>query len=302
VAFSLASDTQPLWINYTGCDSLFAAAADASTVYFAGHERWSQNPSGCDSQGPGAIPAPGMEGLSPADGSLTSNPTRDRGLGADDMLITTAGLWIASDNDENSNKCGGVGEHAGICLLPYLNPVATSPVMAGTTAVAHSVSCAEPHQPTVAGQPSVTTSYTWRADGTAVGHEASYVIPASAYRESLVCQASLQRAGGPVSTAASTAATVAVGPALTATKAPSLARAPKVGHTDRVHRGTWSPRARAYAFQWYIAGRAGRGATAPDYKAPPRAAGKLLRCRVTAGLAGYRSASRLTAAHKVAKK
>ena len=36
------------WINYTGCDSLFSAAADASTAYFGGHERWSENSYGCD--------------------------------------------------------------------------------------------------------------------------------------------------------------------------------------------------------------------------------------------------------------
>ncbi len=108
-----------LWINYTGCDSLYSVAADASTAYFGGHERWSQNPNGCDSAGPGAISAPGMEGLSPATGALTFNPTRARGLGADDMLITNAGLWIASDNLDNSQTCGGVNGLAGICLLPY---------------------------------------------------------------------------------------------------------------------------------------------------------------------------------------
>jgi hypothetical protein len=107
------------WINYTGCDSMYSAAADASTAYFGGHERWSQNPNGCDGQGPGAIVAPGMEGLDPATGLLTFNPTRDRGQGADDMLVTSAGLWIASDNDNGSAQCGGVGGHAGICLLPY---------------------------------------------------------------------------------------------------------------------------------------------------------------------------------------
>jgi hypothetical protein len=107
------------WINYTGCDSMFSAAADASTAYFGGHERWSSNPDGCDSQGPGAIVAPGMEGLSPATGALTFNPTRGRGIGADDMLITSAGLWIASDNAQNTDMCGGKFKHAGICLLPY---------------------------------------------------------------------------------------------------------------------------------------------------------------------------------------
>lgn len=107
------------WINYTGCDSLYSAAADASTAYFGGHERWSMNPLGCDFQGPGAIVAPGMEGLSSTTGALTFNPTRGRGEGADDMLITSAGLWIASDNAQNTDMCGGKFGHAGICLLPY---------------------------------------------------------------------------------------------------------------------------------------------------------------------------------------
>jgi hypothetical protein len=105
------------WINITGCDSLYTAAADTSTAYFGGHERWSQNPDSCDSAGPGAISAPGMEGLSPNTGLLTFNPTRSRGLGADDMLITGAGLWVASDN-YSSGDCGGVSGHSGICFFP----------------------------------------------------------------------------------------------------------------------------------------------------------------------------------------
>jgi hypothetical protein len=107
------------WINYPGCDSLFAAAADSTTAYFAGHERWASNPNGCDAAGPGAIAAPGIEGLNPATGVLTYNPTRGRGLGADDMLVTSAGLWIASDNFDNTNMCGGLNNRAGLCLLPY---------------------------------------------------------------------------------------------------------------------------------------------------------------------------------------
>jgi hypothetical protein len=114
------------WINYTGCDSLYSTAADSNAAYFGGHERWSMNPQGCDALGPGAYPAPGMEGLDPANGALYINSagtagyyTRARGLGADDMEVTSAGLWIASDNLNSSAQCGGVGGHAGICLLPY---------------------------------------------------------------------------------------------------------------------------------------------------------------------------------------
>jgi hypothetical protein len=108
-----------LWINYTGCDSLYSTAADTSTAYFGGHERWADNPNNCDAAGPGAVSAPGMVGLSPATGAIVFNPTRDRGLGADDMLLTSAGLWIASDNLDGSNKCAGVSGLAGICFLPY---------------------------------------------------------------------------------------------------------------------------------------------------------------------------------------
>ena len=108
-----------LWVNYPGCDSLFATAADSSTAYFGGHERWASNPNGCDFAGPGAVSAPGMVGLSPTTGAITFNPTRDRGLGADDMEVTSAGLWIASDNFDGSSRCAGVYGFAGICYLPY---------------------------------------------------------------------------------------------------------------------------------------------------------------------------------------
>jgi hypothetical protein len=67
-----------------------------------------------------------MEGLDPANGHLYVNSagtagyySRARGVGADDMEITGAGLWIASDNLNNANQCGGVFGHAGICFLPY---------------------------------------------------------------------------------------------------------------------------------------------------------------------------------------
>jgi hypothetical protein len=116
------------WANYTGCDSLYSAAADSSAVYVGGHERWAHNANGCNHAGSGAITAQGMGGFTPgaSGGTLllnfngtTGRYTRARGLGADDMLLTSAGLWIASDNLGNANQCGGVNNHAGICFLPY---------------------------------------------------------------------------------------------------------------------------------------------------------------------------------------
>jgi hypothetical protein len=114
------------WINYTGCDSLFAAAADGAAVYIGGHERYASNPNGCDFLGSGGYNAPGLAGLDPASGNLMLSAdgtaglySRGRGLGADDMLITAAGLWIASDNYQGTQMCGAANGLAGLCLLPY---------------------------------------------------------------------------------------------------------------------------------------------------------------------------------------
>jgi hypothetical protein len=114
------------WINYTGCYTLLSVAADSSAVYIGGHELYGNNPNGCKNAGPGSYPAPGMGGIDPATGSLLLNSggtaglySRSRGLGADDMLVTSAGLWIASDNMDNSDQCGATSGLAGICFLPY---------------------------------------------------------------------------------------------------------------------------------------------------------------------------------------
>ena len=67
-----------------------------------------------------------MGGFRPRNGSLITNASgtaglysRSRGYGADDLLVTGAGLWIASDNFDGGTSCGGSIGHAGICFLPY---------------------------------------------------------------------------------------------------------------------------------------------------------------------------------------
>ena len=116
------------WIAYDGCDSLYSAAADDSAVYVSGHNRWFNNANQCNKAGPGAIPAPGLAGLTPgsAGGSLILNSggtaglySRSRGHGSDDMVITSAGMWIASDNFGGGTSCGGQAGFSGLCFLPY---------------------------------------------------------------------------------------------------------------------------------------------------------------------------------------
>ena len=104
------------------------SAADTSAVYVGGDERWADNASGCNHPGTGSVPAQGMGGFTPGPtgGALLENTggtaglySRARGEGADDMLLTSTGLWIASDNLGGSASCGGVSGHAGLCFLQY---------------------------------------------------------------------------------------------------------------------------------------------------------------------------------------
>jgi hypothetical protein len=112
------------WIEYSGCDSYFSVAADDGAVYAAGHPRWAQNQNGCNKAGPGAIADQGLQGLSPAAGTVLPNSQGNpryhmSRANADSMLITSAGLWIASTNRFGSQVCDGVSGHSGICFLPY---------------------------------------------------------------------------------------------------------------------------------------------------------------------------------------
>ncbi len=121
VAYSSTPTTQSSfrWQNKTGCDSLYSVVADDANVYVGGHMRWLNNPNGCNAAGPGAVARSGLGSIDPTTGQVTAwNPTRSRGHGAYGETLTSAGLWVASDNFDNSNSCGG-SYHPGICFLPY---------------------------------------------------------------------------------------------------------------------------------------------------------------------------------------
>ena len=125
LAFSANETSEnPAWTNPTGCDSLLSVISDSSAVYFAGHERWTQNPDGCNVAGTGAIQDYGMEGVSPTTGKvmLNSSGTPEYSMSRADgdyMMITSAGLWIGSTNRFDDNSCNGVSNLSGICFLPY---------------------------------------------------------------------------------------------------------------------------------------------------------------------------------------
>lgn len=102
------SRAQPVWVNYTGGNSLFSVAATPAAVYVSGHPRWLNNPHGEKSAGPGAVERKGIGAIDPWSGSaLPWNPTRSRGYGAQVLYATDDGLWVGSDTSTFAGQYRG---------------------------------------------------------------------------------------------------------------------------------------------------------------------------------------------------
>lgn len=111
-----AKTTYPVWANYTGGDTLLSVQVTRAAVYVQGHQRWMNNPLGRDFAGPGAVSRPGIAALNPHSGLAYSwNPTKDRGVGGYDLLLTPQGLWVGSDT---THIGGEVHERLAFLPLP----------------------------------------------------------------------------------------------------------------------------------------------------------------------------------------
>ncbi|HEY0534911.1 MAG TPA: PKD domain containing protein [Actinoplanes sp.] len=100
----------PIWVQRTGGDSLYAVAVTGAAVYLGGHQRYFDNPYGTDAKGPGpgAVSRPGIGAVSPSSGrALSWNPTRTRGVGVRAFLVTPHGLLVGSDTDQLGHEYHG---------------------------------------------------------------------------------------------------------------------------------------------------------------------------------------------------
>jgi Ca2+-binding RTX toxin-like protein len=133
---NVANPTRPVWINYTGGDTLQSVVVTSAAVYVQGHQRWmSSTGVGCT---PGCFSREGIAALAPVSGApLTWNPGKDRGVGGKDLLLTSApaGLWVASDTNQIGNPREAHDKLAFLPLTGSAHRVAIPPrTCAGRTA------------------------------------------------------------------------------------------------------------------------------------------------------------------------
>jgi Domain of unknown function (DUF5122) beta-propeller len=115
---SATGKVPPMWINWTGGDSIYVVADTGTVVYEGGHNRWLNNWHGHDTPVGGCFSNPrcpplwlsgivgnsatgGIGAVSPATGNAitTWTPAKTRGHGTELLMAYSGGLFVGSDGN-----------------------------------------------------------------------------------------------------------------------------------------------------------------------------------------------------------
>ncbi|MFD6025084.1 hypothetical protein [Streptomyces griseoluteus] len=141
-----------------------------------------------------------------------------------------------------------------------------------------------------------TATWSWLRDGKTVSGAAgtTRTLTPDDYAHKIACEITVSNGAGTVNSTAR-AVTVAAGPSLKATKAPSLSGTAKVAYRLTAAHGTWSPTATSYSYTWKRNGKVITGATKSTYLLVKADKGQKVSVTVTAHRYGWTNGSATTA-------
>jgi hypothetical protein len=105
---SASGPATEVWKNCTGGDTLYSVSVTNAAIYVGGHQRWMDNCGGRDNAVAGSVARDGVAAVDPSSGrALPWNPGRPRGVGAEELVATSAGLYIGSDTQRLGGEFHG---------------------------------------------------------------------------------------------------------------------------------------------------------------------------------------------------
>jgi hypothetical protein len=174
-------------------------------------------------------------------------------------------------------------------LLPKPR-ITTNAAVSGTARTGSTLTCSAAWNGT-----NTKATWSWLRDGTVVSGATAKTrtLTSADYAHKVSCRVTVSNGAGSVAST-SPALNVAVGPALKATTAPSISGSVKVGYKLTAARGTWSPSATSYTYQWKRNGKSISGATKSTYVLVKADRGQKITVKITAHRNGWTNGTATT--------